>query len=401
MAGDGVKPCPDVRQRGFADRAAVAAALRWIDAAARPLCAEEIAIDTAAGRVLAAPVTADTDVPPADRAGVDGFAVHAGDSLGAGDYDPVLLMPAEATQALPSGHAAVVVAGMAVPAGADAVLPFEAAQARGNRVEVFAPVAAGAGIARRGRDIRAGAKLLAAGHRLRPGDLGLLAGLGSERGVVVRRPRLRLVIAGAKGAERDANGPLLRALVARDGGLVEGCAAGVADQATIARLLAAPGADAILVAGRSGTGADDVAPLALAEIGELAIHGIALKPGSSTGFGLVQGVPVLLLPGEPLACLAAYELFAGRLIRQLGGRSAAFPHPTCEVALAGKIVAAIGFVEFRPVRLTGLWAEPMAAPDGNRLALAADGFVLVPAPCEGYAAGTRIRVHLYAGAAET
>ncbi|HZU88162.1 MAG TPA: molybdopterin-binding protein [Stellaceae bacterium] len=426
MSGDGLKPSRDVRLRGFADRVAVAEALRWIDAEARRLDAEEIAVGEAAGRVLAAPVTAVADAPPQDRAAIDGFAVRAGDSLGAGDYDPVILRLAEAAPAIAPGHAVPVAAGAAWPPGADAVLPFEQAQAQGNRIEVFAPVAAGAGIARRGQEARAGAVLLDAGHVLRPGDPGLLAALGIGRVAVVRRPRVRLVVAGAKGAGRDANGPIVSDLAARDGGLVTALASGVADQAAIARELATPGADAILVTGRSGTGEDDVAPLALAETGDLAIHGIALRPGGSTGLGRAPargpspraedsparlgragapegGVPVILLPGEPLACLAAYELFAGRLLRGLGGRGAAFPHRICEVELAGKIVSIIGFVEFRLVRLAGGGAEPLAAPEGDGLValLHADGFVVVPAPLEGYAPGTRIRVHLFGERAET
>jgi molybdopterin molybdotransferase len=415
VAGGGSQPFQDIRLRGFADRVAVAEALRRIDAAARRLDAEEIDVGTAAGRVLAAPLAAVTDMPPEDRAAIDGFAVQAGDSLGAGDYDPVILLLAEAAPAIAPGHAVPVAAGAAWPPGGDAVLPFERAQAQGNRVEVFAPVAAGTGIARRAQEARAGAVLLDAGHILRPQDPGLLAAFGIERVAVVRRPRVHLVIAGAKEAGHDANGPMVSNLVARDGGLVAALASGVADRAAIARELAAPGADAVLVAGRSGTGSDDVAPLALAEVGDLALHGIALRPGGSTAIGNAPnparpgragtpegGVPVILLPGEPLACLVAYELFAGRLIRLLGGRGAAFPHRICEVELAGKIVSAIGFVEFRPVRLVGGHAEPLATSEGGGLAdaLRADGFVVVPAPLEGYAPGARIRVHLFGEEAE-
>jgi molybdopterin molybdotransferase len=410
VAGDSLKSSADIRRRGFADRVAVAEAVRWIDEHARRLEAEEIALDAAASRVLAAPIAAVEDVPPADCAAIDGFAVHAADTLGAGDYDPATLILMDAGGLLPPGAAAAVVAGAALPPGADAVLPFELAQAKGKQVEVFAPVAEGAGIARRAQEIRAGTVLLQADHILRPGDLGLLAAIGIGRVAVVSRPRVRIVIAGAKGAARDADGPMLCALVARDGGVVERLAAGIADRAAIGQLLTRPDADAILLAGRSGVGEDDVAPLALADVGVLAIHGIALRPGGSTGIGQAPnpvrpgragtpggGVPAILLPGEPLACLAAYELFAGRLIRALGGRSAAFPHRAIEVELAGKLVSTIGFVEFRPVRLAGGRAEPLALPDGGGLAaLHADGFVVVPAPREGYAPGARIRVHLYA-----
>ncbi|HJU17696.1 MAG TPA: molybdopterin molybdotransferase MoeA [Stellaceae bacterium] len=383
--------------RGFADRVAVADALRWLDTQAWRPEAEEIAVDQAAGRVLAAPISAPEDMPPADCAAIDGFAVQAQDSLGAGDYDPAVLTLTGADGPVLPGRAAPIVAGMELPPGADAILPFEWTQAQDNRVELFVPAAEGEGVARRAQQLRAGATLLDSGRELRPGDLGALSGLGIDRVAVLRRPRVRLVVAAPKGIGRDANGPLLQSLVARDGGLVVEVAAGLADQAAIAERMAAPGADLILVAGRSGTGSDDVAPLALAAIGQTAIHGIALQPGGSTGMGLARNLPVILLPGDPLACLVAYEIFAGRLIRLSGGRGPDFPHRVCEAELAGKIASAVGCVEFRQMRLARGRAEPLAVPEtgGLAAALGADGFLVVPAPLEGYAPGARVRVHLY------
>jgi molybdopterin molybdotransferase len=403
VAGNPVRAACDVRMRGFADRVPVAQALRWIDNAARRLDAEEIAIGEAAGRVLALPLIARADLPPRDCAAIDGFAVHAADSLGASDYDPVVLKMAAPAGPIPPGSAAALIAGMALPAGADAVLPFELAQGNEKSVAVFAPIAEGAGILRRAQELRAGAGLFDRGRRMRPADLGLLAALGIERISAVCRPLVRLVVAGAKGGAPDADGPLLQSLVARDGGIVESLASGVAEEAALAAEIAAPGADIVLVAGRSGTGNDDVAPLALAGIGELAIHGIALRPGGSTGMGSVGAVPVILLPGEPLACLVAYELFAGRLIRLHGGRGAGFPHRVREAELDGKIAATVGIVEFRPVRIAGGRAEPMALPEAGGLAALreADGFVLVPAALEGYAVGTPVRVHLCGEEAQT
>src|SRR5579875_3469624 len=129
----------------------------------------------------------------------------------------------------------------------------------------------------RAQQARAGAVLLDQGHVLQPKDIGLLIALGIERVRVVRRPRVALVVAAPKaavGPARDANEPMLQRLIARDGGMVAALATGVAGQAAMAAGMAAPEADLILVAGRSGTGGDDVAPAALAERGRLAIHGI-------------------------------------------------------------------------------------------------------------------------------
>jgi molybdopterin molybdotransferase len=191
---------------------------------------------------------------------------------------------------------------------------------------------------------------------------------------------------------------MLRALVERDGGAIEAVVVGADERGALTRALDAKGADAILVAGRTGTGPDDEAPLALADVGALAIHGVALRPGSSTGMGRAATVPVILLPGDPLACLCAYELLAGRLVRRLGGRSPRLPHSVREAEIARKIVSAVGFVDVCRVRLVEGRAEPIGSVEEGGLASAvrADGFVVVPSSLEGHAPGARVRVHVYA-----
>jgi molybdopterin molybdotransferase len=105
--------------------------------------------------------------------------------------------------------------------------------------------------------------------------------------------------------------------------------------------------------------------------------------------------PVVLLPGEPFACLVAYDMLAGRLVRRLAGRNGSLPYAVAEVALDRKIVSGIGLLEIVPVRLSGEWAQPVGTESGLTGPVKADGFVVVPEASEGYAAGTRVRVHLY------
>ncbi|MBV9522780.1 MAG: molybdopterin biosynthesis protein, partial [Alphaproteobacteria bacterium] len=337
-----------------------------------------------------------------DRAAIDGYAVRAAETVGAGDYNPLPIALADPEgRAVPPGRAALVVAGAAPPEGTDAILPFEAVQKSGLLIEILAAAAPGAGIERKGQQHRAGAILIEAGRVLRPQDLGILAALGVERLRVCRRPRIRVIIAPATPLAldrpaRDANGAMLKALVARDGGTAETTSATPTRKA-LADAIARPGADAVLVAGRTGAGPNDEAPLALAEAGILAFHGVALRPGGSVGMGLVGTTPVILLPGDPLACLCAYDLLAGRLVRRLGGRSAALPYVAREIEIARKIVSAIGFVDCCRVRLEGGRAEPLGSADTGGLAAAvrADGFVLVPEALEGYAAGSRVTVYIY------
>jgi molybdopterin molybdotransferase len=391
----------DVRLAGFADLVPLERAQAWIDGQAGRLAAVEVEVAGCVGRTLAAPPAAPGPVPPLDRAGQDGYAVRSAETAGASAYDPALLRLQGADAPLAAGGAALVEAGGALPDGADAIAPFDAARAAGPTLEVIAPVAQGSGVERAGQQLGAGAPLAGVAHPLRPHEAALLASAGVERLGVVARPRVRLVVAGPKagGGARghDANGPMLRALIERDGGIAEPWErAGGARQAILGAA-AAPGAELVIATGRTGTGADDEAPLALAEAGRLVLHGIALRPGGSTGMGVAGGRPVVLLPGDPLACLCAYELLAGRLVRGLGGRDPGLPHARCEAEVGRKIVSAVGFLEVCQVRLAAGRAEPLGVIESGGLpsAARADGFVLVPATSEGHPPGARVTVHLY------
>ncbi len=356
--------------------------------------------------MLAEPIGAPADVPAMDCAAVDGYALRSAETEGASDYNPLLFTLIETfdkpTHPLPLAGAALVSAGAPLPGGADAVLPFDATQPKGTMLEIFAAVAAGSGVERRGQQVRAGTALIEARRILRPQDAGLLASLGIDRVRVARLPRVRLVIVGPKRfaghpSTGDANGPMLRGLIERDGGMVETMNAVEPRCEAIGEAIAAPGADVILVAGRTGTGADDEAPLALAKAGELAIHGVAMRPGGSTGMGLAGATPVLLLPGDPLGCWCAYELLAGRLIRSLGGRSPELPHCVREAEVGRKIVSAIGFVDLCRVRLVEGRVEPVGSAEFGGLASSAlaDGFVVDSGSARGIRARHRVEVRLY------
>ena len=373
---------PDVRGRGFPSRTALADVARWLDSHSAALPAEDVPLGEAAGRVLAVDIAAPADLPPADRAARDGVAVAAEATLGAGGYNPILLT---------TDQAAPVSAGDPLPPGTDAVLPVEAVQPSPLGVEVLDALPAGSGVERRGEQAKAGAVLLPAGRALRPQDIGLLATLGLDVVAVVRRPAVRILIAGGPRDGSEADAAMLAALVRRDGGVPE--VRGPFGRAALTE----PGADVVLVCGRTGLGADDDAPLLLADAGTLAVHGVALRPGDSAGLGLAGGVPVALLPGEPAACATVYDLLAGRAVRRLGGRPADPPYATRRVPAARKLVSEIGFAEVYRVRLTDGGAEPVAsaAVAGLAAVARADGFVVIPAESEGVPAGADVTVWMY------
>jgi molybdopterin molybdotransferase len=391
----------DVRLVGFSDRVSVERAQAWVDLQAGRLASIEVAVADAVGRVLAAPLAAPGPFPRDARAGEDGYAVRSAETVGANPYDPVLLRVQEVADPLAPGAAALVEAGAALPLGADAVVPFDGAQAAGSTLEVIAAVAQGSGVEGAGSQLRAGALIADGARPVRPHEAALLAAAGVERVRVLERPHVRVVIAGVKAGAGvpgpDAHGPMLRALIERDGGVAEPCQAGADVRQALRRAASTPGADLLIATGRTGTGPDDEAPLALADAGQLVIHGIAMRPGGTTGLGAVGGTPVFLLPGDPLACLCAYELLAGRLVRRLGGRDPGLPHPRCEAEVGRKIVSAVGFLDVRQVRLVAGRAEPLGVAEWGGLpsAVRADGFVLVPAALEGYPPGARVTVHTY------
>lgn len=405
---------PDIRMRGFAGRALVETAWEWIDQHTRPLEAEPVPFAAAHGRVLAEDVTAALDVPSFDRSAMDGYALRGAETVGAGDYNPLgFEIVGEALPGRPfagdvqPGTAVRIMTGAPLPRGADAVLPAEYAQELAGRVEATATVSPGRHVGRRGEDIAAGTVVLTAGRRLRPQDVGLLASIGATEIRTVRRPRVRLLVTGNElvppGQPRgtyqiyDANSSLLCGLVARDGGERESHHHLGDDREAIRAALTAPGADVILVSGGSSVGAEDHAPSLLAAAGELAIHGIAMRPSSPAGMGRIGPSLVFLLPGNPVSCLCAYDFFAGRALRRLGGRSSEWPYATRELAVRRKIVSAVGRVDYCRVRIVGSEIEPLALSGASILSstVRADGFVIIPAEREGYAPGTMVTVFLY------
>lgn len=404
----------DVRMRGFTGRTLVDSVRAWVDEQSRPLGSERIALDCAHGRVLAEDVYAAFDVPQFDRAAMDGYALRGSETDGAGHYNPLpFTIIGEAWPGRPCvsevgvGQAVRIMTGAPLPNGADAVLPAEFAREFSGRVDAFAAVPPGKNVGRRGEDIRTGDGVLAAGRILRPQDLGVLASLGLADVAVVRVPRVRVVITGNELVSPgnpigpyqiyEANSSMLRGLIARDGGELESCRAVRDSRDEIRAAMIDAGADVILVSGGSSVGAEDHAPAILAAEGTLAIHGIAMRPSSPAGMGRIGSTRVFLLPGNPVSCLCAYDFFAGRAIRRLGGLRSDWPYPQRTLPVGRKIVSAVGRVDYCRVRIVDGCIEPLALSGASILSSTtrADGFVVIPEECEGYAPGSPVVVYLY------
>ncbi len=427
---------PDVRMRGFARRHTVEAALAWLDAQLRPLEEEAVSLRDAAGRVLATSIASEVDVPGFDRATMDGYAVAAQSTEGAAAYNRLPLtvigdsMPGRPFDgSLAAGQAVRIMTGAPMPAGSDAVLPAEWVEltADGSRqpADVRAPlnlaesaghgsrtihaldaVSPGKNVGKRGEDIARGTVVLDSGRVLRPQDLGVLSSIGQGDVRAVRRPRVRLAVTGnellpsgsrPRGFQiADSNGPMLAALIERDGGIVDFPGLVRDDRDAILDALRAD-ADIVIVSGGSSVGIEDLAPTLVAEYGELAVHGIAMRPSSPTGFGRLEHRLVFLLPGNPVSSLCAYDFFAGRAIRVLGGRSKTWPYRSIRARLNRKVTSPIGRLDYARVKVVDGTVEPLSVGGASLLSSTtrADGFVLVSDDSEGFPAGADVEVWLY------
>jgi molybdopterin molybdotransferase len=165
-----------------------------------------------------------------------------------------------------------------------------------------------------------------------------------------------------------------------------------------ALLAAAESSHCVLATGGPSVG-DDV-PVVLRERGELLVHGVALRPGGPAGFGRLLGTPVFLLPGNPVACLCAYDFFAGRAIRTMAGLYPGWPHTVVRLPLGGRIVSAPGRTDYVHVRIEEGKVVPLAGRGASILSspVRAHGFVIVPKDAAGCAEGEVVSVHLYSGA---
>ena len=403
----------DVRMRGFAHRIPVVDAIKWLDDQVQPAATELVELGTVAGRVLSEAITSPVQVPGFARGMMDGFAIRAADVGGASSYNPLTLQVIG--ESLPGnpfsgqvakGQAVRIMTGAPLPAGCDTVLPVELTQGNDPNILVLEQVAQGKNVGQPGEDIAAGEVVLAAGRCLRPQDVGLLSSMGISQVPVVRQIQVRILITGDEllpaGSEphgcliADANGPMLDAMVCRDGGVPQNPGI-VADNPDDILEALQTDVDVILVSGGSSVGQEDHAPRLVAEHGELSIHGIAMRPSSPTGMGRIGQRLVFLLPGNPVSCLCAYDFFAGRAIRALAGYSADWPYISIRRPLRKKLVSAIGRMDYARVRMHGDRVEPVSISGASILSSTtrSDGFVIVPQDSEGFPEGAEVEVFLY------
>ena len=382
--------------------------------------AETVPLAAALGRVLAQDVTADAWVPDFHRSTVDGYAVRASDTFGCSDALPAQLilsgevrMGEGAGLTLAPGHCAAVPTGGEVPRGADAVQMLELCEDYGDgTVGVLKSVAPGHNMIFRGDDVKPGDRVLPAGRRLEPQDIGTLAALGVVSVPAVPRLRVGVISTGdelvpperipAAGQVRDVNGPMVCALLEQAGAMPRFC--GIVpdqeDRLTRAAEQALEDCDVVILSGGSSVGERDAACRVISALGEVLFHGIAMKPGKPTLLGrTASGKAMVGLPGHPVAALFAARLFVRALLARLEGRTLRQRQVTAR--LTEEVSANHGRAQYTGVILRqgpeGLEALPIRGKSGLITTLAgADGYFCIPRDCEGLPAGAWIPVHMFA-----
>ena len=393
--------------------------LRLIEKEFKPLGqTESVPLSAALGRVLAEPITAQEYVPDFDRSTVDGYACRAADTFGCSDAIPAILnlagevlMGQGADFALSRDSCVYVPTGGAIPKGADCAVMLEYTEDYGDgTVGIMKPGAPGMNLIFRGDDVFPGKEILPAGRVLTAQDIGALAAIGRISVPVARRVKVGVISTGDElvppdktpgpGQVRDVNSPLLTAMLEAFG--VEAVSYGIVvdDEALLRRKMqdAARDCDAVILSGGSSVGVKDAACRIIESMGELLLHGIAIKPGKPTILGKTGNKPLIGLPGHPVAACFVAQLFVLPLLGRLMGRKREEYTVTAE--LTESLGANHGREQINACHLRREGGKLMAAPIRSKSGLitqlaGADGYFIISRDCEGLPKGAQVHVYLY------
>jgi len=370
--------------------------------------AEQIPVDEALGRITAEPVMARISSPHYNAAAVDGVAVKASDVFGARETNPVRLTLGE--------QAFWVDTGDPLPPGCDAVVMVEEVnlvdddRQPGSQVEIIAPVSPWQHVRPIGEDIVATDILLPEGHRIRPQDLGAMLAAGVTEVSVWRRPVVTFIPTGTElvdprpdprpGEIIDFNSRVVLGQVTEWGGVPVRHQPVKDDYDLIKAAVqeAVASSDIVVVNAGSSAGSEDYTVHVLAELGQVLVHGVAIRPGKPVMLGLIDGKPFLGLPGYPVSTWLTATLFLKPLIY----RYLRIPEPKqdrVEATLSRQVTSPMGVEDYVRVKLGRVKDRLVATPMGKGAGVIsslvrADGLLVVPAGREGIAAGEPVTVQL-------
>jgi molybdopterin molybdotransferase len=374
---------------------------------------ERLAIDDANGRVVARAVRSSIDVPPFDRAAMDGYAVIAEDTFGASAGEPKGLRLIDrvftgqvTSTTVTRGTCIEVATGAPLPDGADAVVMAEETERSGDTVRIMTPVYPKQHIGRRGADITDGQALFTPGVVLNPSRIGALAAIGLRDIEVYAKPRVAIVSTGNEVVEPgqalepghiyDINRFTVRAVVEAHGGETIVYPPVPDDLDSLARTIASTAdCDILVFSGGSSVGERDLLYDAIERAGEIIFHGIAVKPGKPTAFGRIGTRLVFGLPGYPTSCLSNAYILLVPALRRLA-RLPEYQPRTLQAPLARRIVSTTGRHQFYTVRIADGTAVPAFKASGDITSMShADGYIEIPAQTDIVEAGQIVDVKLF------
>ena len=368
----------------------------------------------ALNRVLAEDIMAKTDLPRFDRAAVDGYVVRAEDTFGATQYKPCIFQFTK-EDTLTQNQTKQVWTGNSLPRNASAVAMLEDTETAKAKLEVWTPLTPGENISKRGEDILEGQTAIQAGTRLKPHHLGLVAALGEAQVKVHEKPKVAIIATGNELAELgtrlqenqiyDTNRLVLSGLCWENGaepldlGIVKDSVNDITERLRVA----VEKADLTLTSGGTSVGGADLVPDAVNNLGKpgIIIHGIAMRPAMPTALAAIGNKPMIILPGNPVAAIIGFEVFARPLLARLQGLKQAEPRPTVKAEMTRRTATTLGRKNYLRVHVRykngRLCAEPISAKGSSMFSTMtrSNGYVIVPEDREGLEKGEIVQVHMF------
>ncbi len=376
---------------------------------------EEVSLLELLGRVAAEDILADFDVPPFRRAAVDGYAIKAQSTFTASESSPVHLKCVESvhagdvpTKEINDKQCTEVATGAMIPDSADAVVPVEyTTNIDEKTIEIITVFAPNANVSQKGGDVKKGEKVIKKGDVFVPGRIGIVSSLNKSKVKVFRKPRVAVIPTGREiasvgeelkpGQVYDINTYTIASLVKDLGAepIIFGIVEDKFEALEKAVLEAVKKADLITILGGSSVGERDINVDVIRKHGKVLFHGVQLKPGKPTLFGIIAKKPVLNVPGYPTSCLTNGYVMMAPIIRKMAHMPEA-PKRKVKAKLSRKLVSRLGRHQFFTVRLENGLAIPAFKESGTITSIAwADGYIEIPFNVDYLEKGKEVEVTLF------
>jgi molybdopterin molybdotransferase len=404
-----------VRLKGFQKLTSTDEAMnKWLKKLHLPKFeAIKIPLKEAINRVTSSNIIVKEDLPRFDRSAVDGYALIAEDTLGATQYKPVILNLTDSKIISPK-QAIQVWTGNPIPNDSDSVVMIENTKTQKSQLEVYTQLPKGANVSKKGEDVKIGEIGIKSGTRLKPHHLALLSALGFKSIKVTRKPRIGVLATGNElidSGKSPTNGQIFESNRIMISGLCQelgsepidlGIAKDNLKNITEKLRIGLKNCDGLITTGGTSVGKLDLVPEAVNKIGTpgVIVHGMALRPAMPTGLGVLEGKPILILSGNPIAAIIGFEVFMRPLIIKMLGLNSE-RRPTIQGNLTRKASTRLGRKTYLRVRVfqknKKYLVEPISAKGSSIISsmTRANGFVVVPTNREGVREGEIVSVQLF------